>query len=213
MLDHLRQTSDDAQPANPTRGRGVAGWQTPPVLLAGLSTSPAQRKEVVRETSCAMTARRPGHSPYRHYIVERRRGEIDRVFTKTKRCIGILAFAALLSWLASPSYAVTGTDRHAGSVTAYVGASVLNQSGNEFDPNTTIIVRDAKIAAVGRGDGCEASRCAGQRHRRERDKALCRSSSVLGHSDHTRGSQAGFAGLVACRGLPGSTKRYRRCRR
>jgi hypothetical protein len=36
-------------------------------------------------------------------------------------------------------------------VTAYVGASVLNQSGNEFDPNTTIIVRDAKIAAIGRG--------------------------------------------------------------
>jgi imidazolonepropionase-like amidohydrolase len=36
-------------------------------------------------------------------------------------------------------------------ITAYVGAFVLNSSGDRFDPNVTILVRGAKISAVGPG--------------------------------------------------------------
>jgi hypothetical protein len=55
LLGHLGQTSNDAQPTNPARGRGTPGGQTPPLLLAGLSASPNQRKEVVLETSARTT--------------------------------------------------------------------------------------------------------------------------------------------------------------
>lgn len=51
LLGHLSQTSNDAQPPNPARGRGAPGRQTPPLLLARLSASPTQRKEMVGETS------------------------------------------------------------------------------------------------------------------------------------------------------------------
>jgi len=34
-------------------------------------------------------------------------------------------------------------------ITAYVGAFVLNSSGDRFDPNVTVLVRGAKIAALG----------------------------------------------------------------
>jgi hypothetical protein len=47
LLGHLGETTDDAQPPNPTRGRRPPGRQTPPLLLARLSTPPTQRKEVV----------------------------------------------------------------------------------------------------------------------------------------------------------------------
>ena len=50
LLGHLGQTRTNAQPPNPTRGRGASGGQTPPLLLARLSASPPQREEVVRET-------------------------------------------------------------------------------------------------------------------------------------------------------------------
>jgi len=47
LLGHLGQARNHAQPQNNSRGRGTPGGQTPPLLLAGLSASPAQRKEVV----------------------------------------------------------------------------------------------------------------------------------------------------------------------
>jgi hypothetical protein len=55
LLGHLGQTRNDAQPPNPTRGRGAPGGQTPPLLLARMSASPTQRKEVGRETSALTT--------------------------------------------------------------------------------------------------------------------------------------------------------------
>ena len=47
LLGHLGETRNDAQPPNPTRGRGTPGGQTAPLLLARVSASPTQRKEVV----------------------------------------------------------------------------------------------------------------------------------------------------------------------
>jgi hypothetical protein len=47
LLDHLGQARSYAQPPNSTRGRGTPDGQTPPMLLARLSASPTQRKEVV----------------------------------------------------------------------------------------------------------------------------------------------------------------------
>jgi hypothetical protein len=55
LLGHLGQTRNDAQPPNPTRARGTPDGQTPPLLLARLSASPTQRKEVVRQTSALTT--------------------------------------------------------------------------------------------------------------------------------------------------------------
>jgi|SRR5579872_2070791 len=51
LLGDLGQARNDAQPPNPTRGRGAPGGQTSPLLLARLSASPTQREEVVREAS------------------------------------------------------------------------------------------------------------------------------------------------------------------
>lgn len=51
MLGYIGETRNDAQPQNSTRGRGAQGGQAAPLLLARLSASPTQRKEVVGETS------------------------------------------------------------------------------------------------------------------------------------------------------------------
>jgi hypothetical protein len=59
LLGYFRETRNDAQPTNPTRDRGSAGGQTPPLLLARLSASSTQREEVVREPS-ALTPRYRG---------------------------------------------------------------------------------------------------------------------------------------------------------
>lgn len=56
---------------------------------------------------------------------------------------GIAGFAALV---VSPMGCATDSP---GRVTAFVGASVLNPSGDRFDPNVTIVVRGAKISAIG----------------------------------------------------------------
>ncbi len=56
---------------------------------------------------------------------------------------GILGSAILM---ASPTACATDAPN---LITAYVGASVLNPSGDRFDPNVTILVRGAKISAVG----------------------------------------------------------------
>ena len=55
LLGHLGETRNDAQPPNPTRGRGAAGGQTPALLLARLSASSTRRKEVVHEPSTLTT--------------------------------------------------------------------------------------------------------------------------------------------------------------
>jgi hypothetical protein len=47
LLGHLGQAGNDAQPQNQARGPGTPGRQSPPLLLARLSASAAQRKEVV----------------------------------------------------------------------------------------------------------------------------------------------------------------------
>ena len=47
LLGHLGEAGNDAQPPDRTRSRGTPGGQTPPVLLARLSASPTERKEVV----------------------------------------------------------------------------------------------------------------------------------------------------------------------
>jgi len=47
LLGHFGKTGSDPQSPNSTRGRGSAGRQTPPLLLARLSASPAEREEVV----------------------------------------------------------------------------------------------------------------------------------------------------------------------
>jgi len=51
LLGYFGKTRRDAQPPDSTRGRGAQRRQTPPLLLAWLSASPTERKEVVRETS------------------------------------------------------------------------------------------------------------------------------------------------------------------
>jgi len=56
---------------------------------------------------------------------------------------GILGIAILM---AAPTACATDAPN---LITAYVGASVLNSSGDRFDPNVTILVRGAKISAVG----------------------------------------------------------------
>jgi hypothetical protein len=50
LLGHFGKTRSDAHSPNSTRGRGAQRGQAPPLLLAGLSTPPTQREEVVRET-------------------------------------------------------------------------------------------------------------------------------------------------------------------
>jgi hypothetical protein len=47
LLGHLGETGNDTQPPDPTRGRGTRGGQTSPLLLAWMSASQTQRKEVV----------------------------------------------------------------------------------------------------------------------------------------------------------------------
>jgi hypothetical protein len=47
LLGDFGQTGHHAQPPHPTRGRGAQGAQTPALLLARLSASPSERKEVV----------------------------------------------------------------------------------------------------------------------------------------------------------------------
>ncbi len=60
--------------------------------------------------------------------------------------IGLSGIAALLG---APTSCATEAPS---PVTAYVGASVLNPSGDRFDSNVTIMVRGAKITAVGPAD-------------------------------------------------------------
>jgi hypothetical protein len=61
----------------------------------------------------------------------------------TTTVLGLFGIAALMG---SP----TGSATDAPSpITAYVGASVLDPSGDRFDSNVTIVVRGAKISAVG----------------------------------------------------------------
>jgi imidazolonepropionase-like amidohydrolase len=60
--------------------------------------------------------------------------------------LGLFGIAALMG---SP----TGSAADAPSpITAYVGASVVDPSGDRFDSNVTIVVRGAKISAVGPAD-------------------------------------------------------------
>jgi hypothetical protein len=61
---------------------------------------------------------------------------------------GIPAIAALI---ASPMAHAADAS---GAITAYVGASVLNPSGDRFDQNVTVLVRGAKIEAIGQAGSC-----------------------------------------------------------